>query len=163
MARGIQGLDRLKRKLDRLRKQTEAEMEPALVRAGEVIAAEQRRLAPKKTGALSDSIKVTTGEAASFSAFQGGTAERKRKAVRISAGNSKVRYAHLVEFGSAPHRIEPENRKALQMGTDEFAAAADHPGTTAQPFFFVGYRARRKQARSIINKAVRQSVKKAVK
>lgn len=159
----VQGLDRLKRKMARLRAQTETDVEPALVKAGEVVAAEQRRLAPKKTGKLRDSIAVTTGAAAKYAAFQGSAADRKNRAVRISAGNSEVRYAHLVEFGTKPHKIKPKNREALKMGSDEFAIEADHPGAAAQPFFFPGYRATRKRARSIVGKAVRESVRKAVK
>ena len=154
----------LQRKLNALRTQTVGGVREGLQRAAEVIVAEQRRLAPKKTGKLRDSIQATSGKAAAYSVFRSaGFKASTNEKVTIAAGNSDVRYAHLVEFGAAPHKIKPKAGKVLKTGEDAFAAGVDHPGATAQPFFFPGYRATRRKAQSIIGKAVRDSVKKAVK
>lgn len=122
MAKTI-GLDSFKRKVTRLRKTVDPEVGAALLKAGDLIAAEQKRLAPVDDGTLRDSIKSK--------ATQG--AKSGNQAVQISTG---VFYAPFVEFGT---------QKA-----------------PAQPFFFPGYRATRRKARSVINKAVRESVKKSV-
>jgi len=50
-------------------------------------------------------------------------------------------YAGFVEFGTAPHVIEPKpGRKALKFpvagGGYGFARRVNHPGTTPHPFFF---------------------------
>lgn len=122
MAR-VQGLESFKRKVTRLRKMIDPDVQAGLLKAGDVIVAEQKRLAPVDDGTLRDSIerRLATGE------------KSGNQAVRISTG---VFYAPFVEFGTVK--------------------------SAAQPFFFSAFRARRKQARAIINKAVRDSVKKAV-
>jgi len=49
-------------------------------------------------------------------------------------------YAAPVEFGSRPHEILPRNKMVLRFpgagGGWQFASSVQHPGTTAQPFFF---------------------------
>ena len=68
--------------------------------------------------------------------------------MRISAGNTFVRYAHLVEFGTAPH---------AQGG--KFAGTM-HPGTPAKPFFYPMYRLGKKRAKSRITRGVNRAAKK---
>ena len=53
--------------------------------------------------------------------------------IRVHAGG---RVAHLLTGGTAPHRIRPLHRKALQLGLAgrPFAAVVAHPGTRADPF-----------------------------
>lgn len=148
-----QGLESLKRKLDRLRKNAGPAVEAGLLNAGAIVTAEQKRLAPVDDGDLQESIRYDLARGA----------KSGNRAVRIIGGDDKAFYARMVEFGTPPHKIAPKNRKALQTGDDAFAAGVDHPGAEAQPFFFPGYRATRRKARSIIGKAVRDSVKKAVK
>lgn len=166
----FQNLTRLQAKIARLRQDTEGDVLAGLILAGNAIATAQRRLAPVRTGELRDSIKVNaSGASPAHAAFQGSGgasvvgAPGARSRVTISAGNSRVRYAHLVEFGTRPHSIEPQNAEALQIAENRFAEKVDHPGARAQPFFYPGYRATRRRARAIISKAVRDSVKRAVK
>lgn len=49
-----------------------------------------------------------------------------------------VNYAHLVEYGTAPHVIIPESKMALSWDDETFGHAvvgqANHPGTAAQPW-----------------------------
>jgi hypothetical protein len=80
-------------------------------------------------------------------AGQSGEAGDPDLSVRISAGNSKVRYAHLIEFGTAPH---------INGGV---FAGTEHPGTQAQPFFYPTYRRLRRRARSRISRAVTKAIK----
>lgn len=148
MARPVQNLDRLKAKLTRLRKTTEPDAERGLLKAGEIINAEQKRLAPVQSGDLRDANKVALTRGA------------KTGNVAVKVVNTDHK-AGWVEFGTAAHTIEPKNAEALQIG-DGFAEKVEHPGATARPFFFPGYRARKKQARAAIGKAARDGVKKAV-
>ena len=49
-----------------------------------------------------------------------------------------VEYAPDVEFGTSPHVIRPNAKKALKFkskGKAVFAKKVMHPGTRAQPFF----------------------------
>lgn len=51
---------------------------------------------------------------------------------------TNVVYAPFVEFGTRPHVIRPDTKKALKFttkgGTTVFAKVVHHPGTRAQPF-----------------------------
>jgi HK97 gp10 family phage protein len=130
----------------------------ALAEGADEITDLQKRLAPVSAtgshgnppGALRDSIKQTWGgERERFSSLSGvAGAGDPDLTVRISAGNSAVRYAHLVEFGTRPH---PQG--GMFKGTD-------HPGTAAQPFFYPAYRALRRRVKSRISRATNKAAKK---
>lgn len=141
----------LLRKLASLPEVVRTEVGKAINEGAEEIAALQRRLAPKKTGALARSIVVTRGgnapKYAALGASRVTTEGEADLSVIVSAGNSEVRYAHLVEFGAAPHKAG---------GKFE---GADHPGAKAQPFFYPGYRALKKRTRARISRAGRKAVK----
>jgi HK97 gp10 family phage protein len=124
----------------------------ALAQGADEVTADMKRLAPTKTGALRDSIKQTWGGGrVRYSSLGGNAADAGDPdlSVRISAGNSAVRYAHLVEFGSAPH---------LNGGLFE---GTQHPGTAAQPFFFPAFRAGRRRVRSRMSRAASKALKQA--
>jgi HK97 gp10 family phage protein len=64
-------------------------------------------LVPVRTGHLRDSIVVTPpGETTPAYATGGSTTVPENK-VAISAGNTAVRYAHLVEFGTEKAHAQP--------------------------------------------------------
>jgi HK97 gp10 family phage protein len=119
------------------------------------IVASQRNLAPVEDGDLKQSIVYTMGDQdppkyAAFKDRSGGAQGDPSMAAIITAGNSKVRYAHLVEFGTAPH---------LNGG---MFAGTQHPGTSPQPFFWPGYRANKKKVKSRIARAVNKAIKDSV-
>jgi hypothetical protein len=58
-------------------------------------------------------------------------------------------YARFVEFGTAPH---------INLG--EFPDTLN-PGFTSEPFFYPGFRARKKDSIARINKAARKAIKAA--
>ena len=102
--------------------------------------AEQKALAPKKTGNLRRTIHVGAVTATA--------------AQTIASAN----YAAFVEYGTAPHDITPNARKALRWvakgystrltgtatkatqraGGYTFAKLVHHPGTRAHPFMLEG-------------------------
>jgi len=57
-------------------------------------------------------------------------------------------YAHLVEYGTAPHLIRPEKKKAMTIGGEggPLRKLVLHPGTKAQPFIRTAFDATKEQA-----------------
>lgn len=150
MATKIQNRERLLAKMRALPAEVRSSIKQALAQGADEITEMQKRMAPAKSGDLRNSIKQTWGgdkeRYSSLSVGAGGG--DPDLTVRISAGNSKVRYAHLVEFGTAPH-----------INGGKFAGS-QHPGTTAQPFFYPPYRALRKRVKSRISRATTKAAKK---
>lgn len=155
MAKGVKtsGRSALLRKLALLPDAARQEIAKAINQSAEEIAAAQRRQAPKRTGALEKSIVVSRGGAVPKYASVGRAGATDKGdpdlTVIVSAGNSQVRYAHLVEFSTAPH-----TNKGLFEGSQ-------HPGTKSQPFFFPVYRAYRKRVKSRITRATKKAARNA--
>lgn len=146
----MKGLAKLNRKLRAIPKAAKDEARKAVVLGANEIAGLQRRLAPVDDGELRDSIVVTPPGATTPPYSQpGGSQTAGPEQAIITAGNSGVRYPHLVEFGTAPH---------MQGGMFK---GAQHPGTAAQPFFWPGYRAMRKRARSRITRTINKAIRSA--
>ena len=111
-------------------------VKPALVKGAEEIAALQRAAAEasRDTGDLIDSIKVTgPGGTTPPYSQPGGTHTVGELEAVVTAGNSEVRYAHLVEHGTAK--------------------------AEAQPFFWPGVRLGRKRATARIKRAISKAIK----
>lgn len=143
----LKGLPQLKAKLVRLKRQTEAEVLPAMAAAADKVVAMMKRLAPVDDGDLRDSIGWTFGDAPEGS-IRVATVKQGALRVTIYAGNEKAFHARFVEFGTGPH---------AQGG--QFAGT-EHPGMPAQPFFFVSYRAMKKEIKAMIRRAVSDAVRK---
>ncbi|MBX3494521.1 HK97-gp10 family putative phage morphogenesis protein [Chelatococcus sp.] len=145
----IEGRDRLLAKLAALPPAVRSAIKQALAQGADEIVADAKRLAPKKTGKLRDSIKQTWGGGKErYASLSAGAKGDPDLTVVISAGNSAVRYAHLVEFGTSPH---------INGG---MFAGSEHPGTEAQPFFFPAYRANRRKVRARISRATTKAAKR---
>ncbi|WP_454917286.1 HK97-gp10 family putative phage morphogenesis protein [Xanthobacter sediminis] len=146
----VQGLDKLNKRLSVIPKAARAAVQPALMKAGNALAEDMRRLVPEKSGDLKDSITVTPGgESTPPYSQPGGAVVVPELQVLVTAGNHAVRYAHLVEFGTAPH----ENQ-GLFPGTQ-------HPGATPKPFFWPAVRLNQKGLTRSIKRAIRKAVKDA--
>lgn len=143
----VKNRDRLLKKIAALPKVTREEIRKSLAESANEIVDLQRRAVPVDTGNLKDSIDWHYGDAEKIAHSQGAGGDHEL-AVRISAGNTFARHAHLVEFGTAPH---PQGGKF---------AGTMHPGTPAQPFFFPMYRLGKKRAKSRITRAVNKAARK---
>lgn len=150
MATKIEGRERLLAKMKALPTEVRSAIKQALAEGADEIQEMQKRLVPVSSGDLRDSIVQTWGGGKVRYSSLSASSEvgDPDLSVRISAGNSKVRYAHLVEFGTAPH-----------VNAGKFAGS-HNPGTTAQPFFFPAYRALRKRVKSRITRATNKAAKK---
>ncbi len=128
-------------------------VEAAGKKSADEMVATAKRLAPVKTGALRDSIIATPGGKAPPAHSQGGkvgSAPVPDGAVLVTAGNTSVRYPHLVEFGTPPHTI------------GGVFAGSLHPGTAPQPFFFPAFRLVRRKHKGRITRAVSKALKNSV-
>ncbi len=128
------GLARLKRRLEAIPKDVKEAVQPALVKSGEELAGNMRLLAAEDTGALKASFAVTpAGQSTPPYSQPGGSMTVPENAVVITAGNTEVRYPHLVEYGTSD--------------------------TPAQPFFWPSYRLFRNRITRRIKRAVSAAVK----
>ena len=150
MATKIHGLDKLSRKLAAIPKEATAAARLAVVQGADEISALQKSLAPVDDGDLRASIHVTRpGETTPPYSQPGGSRQAGENEAIVTAGNTKVRYAHLVEFGTAPH---------VAGGIFE---GAQIPAIPAQPFFWPAYRALRSRVRGRITRNINKAIKQA--
>lgn len=143
----IKGRDRWLAKLERMPKEVKSEAREALADGGEEMVGLAKQFVPTQTGKLRDSIIWRYGneEKTAYSQGLGGSHELS---VVISAGNKGVRYAHLVEFDTAPR---PNG--GMFEGTT-------HPGTAASPFFYPSFRILRRRMRSRVTRKINKAIKK---
>ncbi len=140
MSMKLIGLERLRRKMARIPEEVKKRAKADLMLAGREINMLQRALAPKEDGTLRSTIRTEAVEDAigpTVAVVAGGAATTKP--VRNS------------EKGSAPsidYAVEQE------YGNEHMPA---------NPYFWPGYRARKKQARKRLKEGMKLSVRKAVK
>ena len=146
----IQGLDRLKRKLAKLPAVAKQMIRKAMEAKANEIVAMMKNLVPVDDGTLRDSIGWTWGKApkGSLTLASVQATGDSDMTLTIYAGNKEAFYARWVEFGTARH----ENGGLF--------AGSIHPGTTAQPFFFVSWRANKRRTVRAVRKASRDAAKK---
>jgi HK97 gp10 family phage protein len=142
----VRGKDRLFAKLRKLAPSAAAELKVANEQAAVTMVGYARDFAPVKTGALRDSIVATPPGGLPPDHSQGNRMVPEGSWM-VTAGNNKVRYAHLVEFGTHPH---------VNAG---MFAGSQNPGMSAQPFFWPSYRLIRKSMKSRATRALKKSIK----
>ena len=115
-------------------KEVREAVKPALMKSGNELAGAMKALAPVDEGDLRDSIEVTgPGEQTPPYSQPGGSATVPENAVAVTAGNSDVRYPHLVEYGTTK--------------------------APAQAFFWPAFRSNRKRSTNRIKRAISKAVK----
>jgi len=129
-------LDKFNRRMAAIPVAVREAVKPALAKSGQDLASMQRILAPRETGALQESIHVTLpGETTPPYSQPGGSRTAKENEVLVTVGNEDVRYAHLVEYGTAD--------------------------AAAQPYFWPAYRLLKKKLASRVKRAISKAVKEA--
>lgn len=93
----------------------------ALRAGGKEIEREAKVQAPARTGALRESIRVST------------RVRQGQPTATVSAGNKRAWYASMVEFGTAAHLIKPKHRSSMLVA-GLLRERVDHPGAKARPF-----------------------------
>lgn len=129
------GIGRLKKRLAAIPQAVKEAAQPALLKQAEAMAVTMRQFVQVDTGATRDSIVVTPGGQQTPDYSQpGGSMTVAENAVAVTVGNTKVRTAHLVEYGTTK--------------------------APAHPFFWPAVRLHQKQAAKAIKSAVGRAVKK---
>lgn len=146
----ILNLDRLNRKLAKLPAVAKQMIRQAMEAKANEVVAMMKNLVPVDDGTLRDSIGWTWGKApkGSLTLASVQATGDNGMTLTIYAGNKEAFYARWVEFGTARH----ENGGLF--------AGSIHPGTPAQPFFFVSWRANKRRTVRAVRKASRDSAKK---
>lgn len=97
-------------------------MRSALRAGANVFKKEAQATVRVNTGTLRRSLVVSTRQ-------KGGTVTAS-----VKARGKIAPHAHLVEFGTRPHKIAPKGQKgALKIGTN-VVGAVEHPGSKPKPF-----------------------------
>lgn len=130
------GLQRMRRRFALLPGLAKGGIRQSMMQGAEEVVTMQRRLAPKDDGDLQESIIWRWGKSA-LELLQ----------IRITAGSKNVWWAHLVEFGTAPHVLGGRFK------------GHQHPGTPAQPYFYPAWRALKKRVRARVARAFRKAVR----
>jgi len=144
----FKNLPSLERKLKKLREITRPIMEQKLAKIAEEITSQMKARAEWKH--VAESIGWTFGNSPAYS-MKIAQAKAGTLKITIYAGNTKVRDATWLEFGTAPH----ENAGIF--------AGTQHPGTPARPFFFNTWRLMRKEVKAQLRKGLREAVQQVVR
>lgn len=136
------GRERFMRRLRRLPQAVREEVRASLAQSAEDLVQSMRARAPVKTGTLKSSIKWRWG------GKKRRGDERDNFTVTIYVDKPAHHYAHLVEFGVAPH----ENKGRF--------AGTQNPGQPPEPYFFPTYRAKKRTIKNRTRAAIRKAVKK---
>lgn len=145
----VRNKDRLFAKLKQLAPDAARELGEEALKSGQEMVDIARGYAPFDEGDLIESIVVTPGGQQTPAYSQPGGSQRvPEHAALVTAGNSKVRYPHLVEYGTRPH-----------INAGIFPGTA-HPGTVAQPFFWPAFRLMRKRFKSRMTRRLNKALKK---
>jgi len=132
------GRERLKARFKKLPVLAKQEARNGLQLGANEIVAMMKRVAPRgDSGNLIESIHWMWAKARGAGGLL---------ALRIRAWSAKVRYAHLVEFGTAPHKQGGKFKGTM------------HPGTAPQPFFYPSYRALKKRFLNLQRRGFRQAI-----
>ncbi|MXN48805.1 HK97 gp10 family phage protein [Shinella kummerowiae] len=128
------GLSRIQQRMAMIPRRVRDAVAPALVKEATDLSTLMRIMAPRDTGDLQESIEVTgPGQSTPPYSQPGGSSVVPSTAAAVTVGNTDVRYAHLVEYGTTK--------------------------TPAHPFFWPAVRLQRKKATSAIKRAIRKAVK----
>ncbi|XKM39124.1 HK97-gp10 family putative phage morphogenesis protein [Rhizobium ruizarguesonis] len=126
------GLDDLMKAFDRVKKAPRQQITKTLVASANELADAQQHLAPKDTHALANSITVTEpGELTPAYSQPGGSRVAGETEVIVTAGNSEVRYAHLVEYGTSDTEAQPYFWPALRLLRNRLQQGIDRAGRKA--------------------------------
>jgi HK97 gp10 family phage protein len=117
----IEGLDELKRDIQKGGSELKKEVKWAMSNSVNVVKNSAQVAAPYKTGTLRRSIYTDIQD----SGFKG----------IVGQDSNMASYGIGVEYGTRPHTIEPVNKRALYWkGALYPVRRVNHPGTAAHPF-----------------------------
>ena len=145
----VDGLKSLNRKLTRtIPRRVRERARQALAVWADTTQASMEAFVPERTGALFESIGWVWGDSAPSGSISVGTLRSGADpdlVITMFAGNDEAFWARWVEFGTQAHSI----------------GSGEHPGTSAQPFFYPAVRLNRKGGRRRLTRAIRLGLQEA--
>jgi HK97 gp10 family phage protein len=149
----VKGLAELQKFLDALPKKVEKNIMRSALRAGAMVIMEQAKAnVPVKTGALRDSLRVSTG-------YKNGKVTATVKAGGKTKRGGDAFYAHMVEFGTSAHNIAAKAGGWLSF-MNVFAKEVAHPGARAKPFLRPAMDARAQDALVAVGEQIKKRLTK---
>lgn len=132
----MSGIKSFQERMAAIPREVRRSVKPALLQGAYEIADAMEALAPEDTGDLKGSIAVTApGQSTPPYSQPGGSQIAPPNAALVTAGNTDVRYPHLAEYGTSD--------------------------TSAQPFFWPGYRLAKKKAAARVKRSISKAVREA--
>jgi hypothetical protein len=130
------GLDNLTRAFDRAKAAPRQQITKALLSSGEELAAMQRHLAPDDPATSAPDLKTSiavTGPGQSTPPYSqpGGSRVAGEHEVIVTAGNTDVRYPHLVEYGTAHAEAQSRKMAGLRLLRKRLQNRIDRAGRKA--------------------------------
>lgn len=167
----LQGDKELIRTLDRLAASAVRRIvRPAVSRALVPLNKAMKRRAPVESGALKRSLGRKVKSYPRLGIVWGAVGPRSGYAVRFQGRNRDPRYyAHLVEFGTAPHSMGEAtkahgekhiHRRAKLLAKAQKSGGRTHPGTPARPFARPAFDEARGAMETILNEQIRVNLAK---
>jgi len=159
----VQGMASLNRKLRRtIPARVRTLTRSALVVWADKIVASMKAFAPKRSGALIESIGWVWGAEAPKGTISVGTVRGGDPdfTITVFAGGKDAFWARWVEFGTQPHATV---KNASVLRGHRQGQGTQHPGTTPQPFFFPAVRLNRRGGRSRVSRAIKRGIQEGAR
>jgi HK97 gp10 family phage protein len=148
ITRRIDGVPELRARLDAMGFMVRRNiLRGALGAAGRVFRDEVRATVPVRTGALKQTIRVSTRS------FSNGTVRG-----RVVMGGVKAPYANPLEYGQKPHMIYPKNGGKLRLYGGKYADWVWHKGTYGRFIVYNAFKNKRQQAVEAFDAYVRRRI-----
>lgn len=143
--------------LDNLLKTLPANLEKNIMRTAlragaNVFLAEVKRRAPVDSGALAKTVRIST------KAKKGDVSASVK--VGGKAKGEDVFYAHMVEFGTRPHKIQPKKPGGFLIFGTVRVRSVEHPGIQGRPFMRPAVDAKFVEAVNAVRGKVRERLAK---
>lgn len=160
----VLGLADVRRQMQSLpRKLGESIVRNALYAGAKVIADEARRLAPVRKGKGGGTLKRSLKPQTDRKGSDRNILVAKVSVTKPSEGRRNARaYAHLVEFGTAPHAVGKGSRLKSRGKQHANQHGLMHPGTKPQPFLRPAFDSKKFEALSVITEKIRADIAAAV-
>ena len=165
----VSGLPEVERVFASLSAAMKAKVAEAIERGAVEVVDAQKTLAPvgkgKGAGELRDSlqylIEVDDEKSSALRGVMGVRAGGRVSGMKNSVSAfvfSSVFYSRFVEFGTRPAQ---RGRRTTDPSGRKRKARRTHPGTTARPFFFTGYAAKKRRVVGRVKRAIKAAAKEA--
>jgi HK97 gp10 family phage protein len=126
----ILGQAQLEKNLKKFGQKAQKEREATVVAAAELVRQAISDKAPRRSGALADSIIAVEAK---------GNKPDGPFVMDVGPSRQPAWYAHFIEFGTGPREIGPIDGGGLKLSDNDFASQVGHPGTPARPFIRPGF------------------------